>query len=151
MKKSLILLVFLLGFFLVGFYFAKSPQKNPTIENIKSVEIAGQNIKIDLALTAEERFRGLSGRESLKENEGLLFVFEREGAHSFWMKDMKFPIDIIWINKEMKVVFVKEKALPESYPESFSSEKDAKYVLEVSSGFSEKNNLKVGDTVLFDF
>ncbi len=141
-----IILVLVVGFFLIN-YFPTNFKK----ENIKYVKIAGQNIKVDLAMTSETRTLGLSGRLELKENEGMLFIFDHEGIYPFWMKDMNFDIDIIWIGEDLKIIYIKKEALAISYPESFSSEKNAKYVLEVVSGFSEKNNLKVGDSVLFTY
>ncbi|MDO8659608.1 MAG: DUF192 domain-containing protein [Candidatus Parcubacteria bacterium] len=119
------------------------------IDNIKYVQIAGQNIQVELALTGGEQEQGLSGRQGLNNNEGMLFVFDRPDKYSFWMKDMNFPIDIIWINENMKVVYIKENALPNSYPETYESNENAKYILEVVSGFSEKNNFKIGDKVEF--
>lgn len=117
--------------------------------NIESVKIAGQSVKVELALNSVAQEQGLSGRQDLNENEGMLFVFDQSNQYSFWMKDMNFPIDIIWINENLKVVYIKKDARPESYPESYGPDTNAKYVLEVASGFSEKNNLKVGDSVLF--
>ncbi|MFA5932014.1 MAG: DUF192 domain-containing protein [Candidatus Paceibacterota bacterium] len=119
------------------------------LEDLKYVKIAGQNIKVDLALTSEIQEKGLSGRTELKENEGMLFVFPQPGQYAFWMKDMNFPLDIIWIGEDLKVVYIQKNALPESYPESFSPGKNAKYVLEVSTNFADKNNLKEGDSVEF--
>lgn len=145
-KKNLFLLIIVLcaGFFLINYFPAKK-------ENIKYVKIAGQNIKVNLAATDKAREQGLSGRNDLKENEGMLFIFDHEGLYSFWMKDMNFPIDIIWINKDLKVVYIKKNALPESYPETYSPSENAKYVLEVVSDFSEKNDLKAGDSVIFTY
>lgn len=118
---------------------------------IKSIKIAGQEVKVDLAITAGEQEMGLSGRENLLENTGMLFVFEKEGIYPFWMKDMNFPIDMIWINGGMRVVYIQENATPESYPEIFDPKTNAKYVLEVPAGFSKNNNLKVGDKVLLRY
>jgi uncharacterized protein len=154
-KKEYFFIIFI--FFLVGFFLISQSFKNkiPQIpENIKYVNIAGQNIKVDLALTGSEQEQGLSGREGLKDNEGMLFVFAKPGEYSFWMKDMKFPIDIIWLSEGLKVIYIKDNALPELYPETYrpvSNDGDAKYVLEVNSGFSKKNNLKIGDSVLFTY
>ena len=120
-----------------------------TIDNISYVQIGGQNVKVDLALTEAEHTKGLSGKNELVENEGMLFIFTESGKHSFWMKDMNFPIDIVWISSDMKVVYIKKNATPETYPEAFIPDVDAKYVLEISAGFSDKNNLKVGDSLKF--
>ena len=140
----ILIIVFLVGFFLINYF----PSKK---ENIRYVKIVGQDIKVDLADTNESRAQGLSGRSDLKENEGMLFIFEHEGVYPFWMKDMNFDIDIIWINKDLKVVYVKKNATPESYPKTYIPSENAKYVLEVLSGFSDKNNLKIGDSVLFTY
>ena len=121
------------------------------IENIKQVKIAGQVVKVELALTSEEQAQGLSQRSELKENEGMLFVFKRTGNYPFWMKDMNFPLDIIWISKDFSVIYIKKDARPESYPETYSPSKNAIYVLEVVSGFGEKNNLQIGDRVEFSY
>ena len=120
------------------------------IENITEVKIAGQSIKVELALTPAEQARGLSGRESLKDDEGMLFVFsdqDKNKTHKFWMKDMNFPIDMIWIDKDKKVIYIKKDARPESYPNLFGPDVASQYVLETVSGFADKNNLKIGDGV----
>jgi uncharacterized membrane protein (UPF0127 family) len=148
MKKYLIIFIAVCVFFILFFYFPKHS------EIIKSVQIAGQDIKVELATTPDEQQKGLSGKTNLKENEGMIFVFKNLGNYSFCMKDMNFPIDMIWIGEDLKVIYIKKNALPESYPESFGpeiSDKNTKYVLEVVSGFSDKNNLKVGDSVLFTY
>ena len=113
------------------------------------IKIGGQNIKIELAITPAEQERGLSGKTELKENESMLFVFDHPDKHYFWMKDMNFPIDIIWLNDNGEILYIEKDAWPESYPKTFGPEMDSKYVLEVIAGFSEKNNLKVGDEVEF--
>src|SRR3989344_7888462 len=122
------------------------------INNIQYVTLASVKIRVELALTPAEQAQGLSGRQSLNENEGMLFVFDQPGKYYFWMQDMNFPIDIIWIAEEdsgdRKIVYIKKDAQPDLYLETYGSEKDAKYVLEVVSGFSEKNNLQVGDTAV---
>lgn len=136
-------------FFLAGFFLINHTSKNLTPENIKYVKISGQNIKVDLALTPAEQTQGLSGRSSLDNNTGMLFIFEYPGNYPFWMKDMNFAIDIIWLDENMKVIYIKKDARPEDYPATYGPDGDAKYVLEVASGFSEKNNLKEGDKVEF--
>lgn len=157
MKKYLIILTTVFIFFVLLFYF---PNNSKTIN---SVQIAGQNIKAILALTEGEQIKGLSGRDKLEDDEGMLFVFDQIGKHNFWMKDMNFPIDIIWLGpvrphdnlgtggEDLKVVYIKENAHPKTYPETFGPNVDTKYVLEVMAGFSNKNNLKIGDSVLFKY
>lgn len=122
-----------------------------TVGNIKYVKLGGQIVRVDLALTDSERAQGLSGRLGLAENEGMLFIFAYPGRYNFWMKDMNFPIDIIWISKDKKIIYIKKDARPELYPEMYGPEDEAKYILEVVSGFSEKNNLQVGGGVEFTY
>src|ERR1035437_6315215 len=147
MKKNFFAFLALIIFFLVGFFLIKfqTPTQPPPYQGggaegrggqIKFVNIAGQNIKVDLALTQATQAQGLSGRQSLSENEGMLFVFDKPGKYPFWMKDMNFPIDMIWIGENLQVVYIEKDARPESYPESYGPSSDAKYVLEVVSGFS---------------
>jgi len=78
------------------------------------------------------------------------------GKYSFWMKDMNFPIDIIWLapfrngdERDLRIIYIKKDAEPKSYPEAFTPKEEAMYVLEVFSSFSEKNNLKEGNKVEF--
>src|SRR3989344_3587537 len=89
------------------------------IDNTPYVKIAGEKIHVMLALTPIEQQQGLSGRDGLKDDEGMLFVFANSGEHLFWMKDMKFPIDIIWLNDNREVIYIKKNARPELYPETY--------------------------------
>lgn len=115
--------------------------------SFSEVFIAGQSIRVDLVATEADRTRGLSGRTGLDRDQGMLFVFDVPAIYGFWMKDMLFPIDIIWISENGLVVDIKESAEPSSYPEIFSPKAPAKYVLEVNAGFSREFGLKIGDSV----
>ena len=138
-------LVFVAIFFLAAFILI---DKN---EDDNFIRFAGQNVRVEIADTPAERELGLSGRERLGEKEGMIFVFDSPGRHAFWMKDMLFPLDIIWLDENLKVIYIKKDARPESYPEIFLPGEDAKYVLEVAVGFAEKYNLKEGDEVELNF
>ena len=115
------------------------------------VRIVGVKIKVDIVDEPAEREVGLGGRFFLARDEGMLFIFEHPGKYKFWMRGMKFPIDIIWINETMEVVYIKEDARHETPSESFGPDQDAIYVLEVYSGFADDHDLRVGDKVEFDF
>jgi len=145
MKNYFAGFVLLTILFIIGYHFWTVVN----FDNIKYVKIARQNVKVELALTNMVRERGLSGRKELKENEGMLFVFDRPSKYSFWMKNMNFSVDIIWLGEDLRVVYIKKDARPELYPETYTPTENAKYVLEVPAGFSEKNNLKVGDSASF--
>lgn len=122
-------------------------------DSISYVSIDDVKIPVSVARSDDERMLGLSGRESLGPGRGLLFVFERPGLHSIWMKDMNFPIDIIWIGKEdlengtLRVFDIKKNVNPDTYPESFEPSIPSSYILEVNSGFTENHDINIGDTV----
>jgi uncharacterized membrane protein (UPF0127 family) len=96
---------------------------------------------------------GLSGRASLAEGKGMLFVFEKPDTYGFWMKDMNFPIDMIFIGEDKKVVTVVAHASPESYkknpPEVFYPAKPVLFVLEVPAGFAKEHGVEEGMVMSF--
>lgn len=94
---------------------------------------------------------GLMFRRNLPVDQSLLFVFDRPGQHSFWMKNTLIPLDIIWLDREKRVVFIQSSALPcvSQHCPFFRPEKEALYVLEINAGQTEKGNIKVGDLAGF--
>lgn len=118
-----------------------------TDERSGTVKVGENYFDVFVAETSQERERGLSGREGLGDKDGMFFVFEKEGIYPFWMKDMHFSIDIIWIDKNKKVVGVLEKVSPDSFPKKFKSDIPVKYVLEIEEGRAEDKEIKEGDTV----
>jgi len=141
-NSFVILIVFVVALFLLL-------NNTGDLKNIKQVRISGEEIQVELALTQEERLQGLSNRTNLNPGSGMLFIFEQSGEHPFWMKEMNFPLDMIWINENMKVVYIKNNAQPNDYPQIYGKGYDAKYVLEVVADFIEQHNLKIGDSVRF--
>lgn len=105
-------------------------------------------IKVIIANNDCKRSLGLSGKMSLN-NEGMLFIFEKSGNYSFWMKDMNFPLDILWINEDFSVVGIEKNVATSTYPKVFGEKYKAKYVLEISAGNSQKNNIKIGDGIIY--
>jgi len=132
---------------IASFVFKEAEFSKENIEEVKKIKIGGEELRVELATTLEARTQGLSYRATLAEGDSMLFVFDQPGFYSFWMKDMNFPIDIIWIDEDLRVVYIKENAEPSSYPEAFTPSKKALYVLETVSGFSSENSLKEGDKV----
>ena len=106
------------------------------ISNLKQgkVKIDGVTFNVLVADTPIDRRTGLSGRKEIGTREGMLFVFDQNGKQSIWMKDMLFPIDIIWISENYHIVEIKRDATPDSYPEVFSNIRPARYVLELPAG-----------------
>ena len=107
---------------------------------------------VDIALTDKQKQEGLSIKNSLNENEGMLFFLEEPSKASFWMKNMHFPIDIIWLDSNFSIVHI-EKELPPCtlafYCPSYKPLKESLYVLETIDGFANDHHLKVGDKIDF--
>lgn len=107
--------------------------------------------KIKVAHTAEQRERGLSGTSSLEPYAGMLFIFPEEGQYSFWMKDMNYPIDIVWISAQKKIVHIESAVQPKDFPKTYVSHDKALYVLELPQGNAQQRGLSIGATIDFYF
>lgn len=106
-----------------------------------------------LALTPYELFKGLMFVEHLDEDKGMLFVFEKDGIYPFWMKNTLIPLDIIWIDLNGKAVFISRNIQPckSILCTSINPGKQARYVLEINAGISDKIGLAVGDEIVIDY
>lgn len=112
------------------------------------VRINGVEIKVEIAKTPIELYKGLSGKDSLCQNCGMLFIFPTKAEKTFVVRGMLFPIDIIWISGEKIVKIDEELPLPDSPDlKKYSSGQPVDYVLEVNSGFCRENSIKAGDRV----
>ncbi|MEM7816026.1 MAG: DUF192 domain-containing protein [Candidatus Aenigmatarchaeota archaeon] len=143
MKTLPLVISIIISFFLV-FGFLPGYLKNNAGQ--KTVCFNNTCFYVELALTPEERSRGLMFRESLPKESGMLFVFESEGTYSFWMKNTLIPLDIIWMDSNGTVVFIKENAQPcgKECP-LITPDSPAKFVLEVNGGTVKKIGLGRGD------
>ena len=119
------------------------------------VSIGNVTYIVDLAILPEERQQGLSGREHMPLDVGMLFVFERERQLNFWMKEMHFPLDIIWIDAQCRLVEVAAN-VPTPPPNASNADiprvqspSPARYVLELNAGEAARNGLQPGDPVEF--
>jgi uncharacterized protein len=120
-------------------------------ENAPLLTINNLQVDIEIADTPAKRERGLMHRTFLKESAGMLFVFDKPGLYSFWMKNTLIPLDIIWINEDKKIVHIAYNFQPcfVSKCPTVKSSTEALYVLEVNGGWVKRNNVKVGDLVQF--
>ena len=128
-------------------------ESNNNNQNISQKEghvlkVGTARVLIDIADTPALRERGLSGRKLLLNDQGMYFIFDHPDVYPFWMKEMNFPIDIIWIGEHMSVVDITKSASPSSFPQTFVSSAPALYVLEVQAGFAERHGVKIGDQVV---
>ena len=150
MKKEVILLIVITSILVIVLSFLDKKQE---VNTQKTLKIDGITLNIGVANTDAERMQGLSCKNGLSENEGLLFVFDTEGYYGFWMKDMNFPIDIAWLDKDKKLIHIESNVSPDTYRESppkvFSPASPALYVLETSANFFQNHQIKIGDAAEF--
>ena len=111
------------------------------------IVLANKLFTVEVVDTDKLLEQGLSGRDSLSLDSGMLFDLGSADRHGFWMKDMNFAIDIIWIDGNWKVVHIEKSVSPETYPKVFYPQSPASFVLEILAGQSDKIGLKVGDIV----
>jgi uncharacterized membrane protein (UPF0127 family) len=102
---------------------------------------------VKVADTEATREQGLSGTKGLDAKEGLLMIFDKPDYYAIWMKDMNYPIDVIWIDNNLRVVDITESLLPDSYPSIFEPKEPARMALEVNARFAATYHIAVGDTV----
>lgn len=117
------------------------------LDEPNTVYMGGTSFKVRVADDESERTKGLSGTDNLPTGEGMLFVFDHEGYWPIWMKDMKYPIDIVWLNQDKRVLSVDRNVKPESYPDVYMSYGMAKYAVEVPAGTA--SGVEVGETAHF--
>ncbi len=163
MTKHILFPIFLTALVIIvlGFASKKYQQETPLQKPIETqantpktarIKIKGKEIEAEIAKTEEERIRGLSNRNSIGNFQGMIFVFpQKDVTPTFWMKDMRFPIDIIWIN-DNKIVKIDENL---DYPKEQTNQSlslykppsPVDYVLEVKANLSKENDWKEGDAV----
>ncbi len=117
--------------------------------NVKSIQIGSAVFHLEIADTTLKRMRGLSGRASLSENQGMLFVFDSPDNYGFWMKGMRIPLDMVWI-KESEVIAI-DKNIPATSSKVYFSPEPADKVLEINAGLADKFGLKVGGKIELDY
>lgn len=106
-----------------------------------TVRLNDHVLQAEIADTHEKRRQGLSGRDGIGDNQAMLFVFEQAGEYCFWMKDVDFPIDMLWFDSQKQLVYSQQSVDPDSYPTSFCPPEPAMYVLELASGRAEELNV----------
>ena len=118
-----------------------------------SAQVNGQEIDLLLAKDEKSRMQGLSDRRSLKKDSGMLFVFDKKDTYGFWMRKVKFPLDIIFLDGD-KVVDIKKNVQPakenENNPPVYTPKSPANYVLEVNAGTADELKIKEGSTITFE-
>lgn len=119
----------------------------PSEFNVQVYEKSDRVYDLEYAKTTTQQDLGLSRRPCLPQGTALLFLFAHDDKFGIWMKDMRFPIDVVWMNKDKKVVYIEKNMLPESYPKVYYPPEDARYVLEFNKGEVDAMQLNVGATL----
>lgn len=120
-----------------------------TMHYPSQIILKGKVYTVDVADTTYTMNKGYSGHPPISHNEGMIFVFPENDKHGFWMKDMLFSLDIIWMDENFVINHIEKDVKPDSYPKIFYPEKEARYVLEISAGEVNKLGVKIGDKVEF--
>ena len=123
----------------------------PQLQPHATVRISDGVFAAKVVRTPSEREKGLSGTNDLRQDQAMLFVYDKDNEWPIWMKDMNYPIDIVWLDKDKKVVYIVKNAPPESYPyETFIPKQEARYVLELPAGTVGKKSIIIGTEAAFD-
>lgn len=132
------------GWQVYSYILDKSQQRIP-------LTLGGDTFQVQVADTTETRVKGLSGSSQLKPDQGMLFDFQKDDKWGIWMKDMNYPIDIIWMDNGKQIVYMVKDAPPNSYPfTTFKPNDPARYVLELPAGTINKKRLKIGSKATFE-
>lgn len=135
------------------FLAASCNQSTMTLYNDGFVELVGKKLNVQVADEPLEQELGLSGRASIDENSGMLFLFNESQKAAFWMKGMLFPIDIIWIHNntvvDLSLSVPPQPGILDSQLEIYHPKTNVDSVLEVQAGWASENNLAIGDEVKF--
>lgn len=137
---SITIIILLVG----GFFLFQKQLKRVTY---KTVTIGGESYKLELADTDAKRAKGLSERDNIPSNGGMLFDFQNYGDWRMWMVQMRFSIDIAWLKQNGVIVYIKHNAQPGDYPEIYHANQNSYYAVEVPSGTFDRLNVKEGEVI----
>jgi uncharacterized membrane protein (UPF0127 family) len=168
-KFVLTVILIALGYIIYMFFFPDKiiNTKENKNTNIITVNIGNKNIKAEVAKTTYQKTKGLMFRKELKKDTGMLFVFNTEAKHTFWMANTYIPLDIVWINKDKNIVHMSEDTHPCDSSENknmaiktiqniknsctlYTPKEKALYVLEINAGWIKENGIKLGDKITFN-
>lgn len=147
-------ILIIIGVILLIFY---KPHQAQSPENYRhTITVGTKTLYADIATSTQDMAKGLSDRLNMNKDQGMLFNFESEQTPTFWMKDMNFALDFLWINNGRVIAITPNApAAPKNSDGSFDNSHLPLYsppspvneVLEVNSGWAEKNSIQVGDAV----
>jgi len=146
MKKIVVTIICILMLFV--YQIAKTNGASLKPDNFDFVIIKNQKVFLNVADTREKKRQGLMGVDNISENEGMVFLFKKSDYKTFWMKNMKISLDIVFISNEKIVKIYKEVPVCEKDPcPLYDSKYKINSVIEFKKGFCEKYNIKTGDKI----
>ena len=125
--------------------FLNQPSPSPTT----SAQIGSLTYNLELAQTNNQRIQGLSGRDLLQPQQGLMLTYRQAADHGIWMKDMRFALDIIWLDTNRRVIGLAQEVQPDSYPQVYRADQASQFIIEIGAGQVERAGLKLADKVKF--
>lgn len=143
-KKIIIIILIFLGLAVIGFIVSANLNSAPT------AKIKGETFKLLVAKSEEDKQVGLSKYHELPQDTAMIFLFDKPNFYSFWMKNMNFPIDILYVNGDRVVTIYKnQKPQKDGNPPVLIPKEEANRVLEINAGLSDKYKFQEGDRVEF--
>jgi uncharacterized protein len=140
--ESVLRLTGFLLLFLVVFFFS-------VYRTTDVLRVNNTTYLLKISSTKSQLINGLSDTQALPQNTGMLFILPNLDYQCFWMKGMKFNLDIIWLNSEKKVIKIEQNLSPSTYPNNYCPSSFARYVLEMNSGFIKTNKIRLGQVLNF--
>ena len=104
---------------------------------------------LEVVRSDADKAKGLGGRSSMPKNHGMLFTYDKPGLHCFWMKDMRFPLDIFWLDQNKRIVHVETDVSPDTYPHVYCPKAPARYVIELNAGEYAESGMSLHAKVSF--
>lgn len=146
MAIRLALAILALALILSGAFYFRAQHSSSMSQ--RTITIGPTAVVVDVADTEARREQGLSGRAGLAPGQGMLFTFDQEGTWGIWMKDMRFPIDILWANASGTVITLRAHISPDTYPQVFYPDAPARYVVELPAGYAASQGIAEGDKIV---
>jgi uncharacterized protein len=155
MQKKILLIVAVVIILVLSYKFLPFPcncsPKSPEVDSLgyrtEQINLGSTPLTVEVSDTTALEAQGLSGRDSLPPDTGMLFAFAKPDTYGFWMKDMKFSLDLIWIDPNMQIIKIDQNLAPDTYPQAFLPPAPVEYVVEVPAGFAQGHSLKVGQNL----
>lgn len=150
-KTALFVILLLIALATLTFLLYSRGSRDKTKNCIRTDENVGAKclVKLQYAQSPAEHAQGLSNRPNLPADSGLLFIFVAPAQQCFWMKDMQFPIDIIWLSSDKQIQHIEKNVSPSTYPNTLCPQASSQYVVEVNAGVSDALGFRQDQKLVF--